>query len=192
MKKYMMIVWLMLGLSLYGNAVSNEDIMLYVEESRLGSLTSPQTSDDIHIFVTEASKSEKLFKKACDDGSGARCNTLGYVYHAGFKDIKQDDFKAVKLFRKACDGGVNKGCLNLGYMFLEGKGVRQNNATAVKIYRKACDSGSVRGCSIMSVFYELGTRGVRQNIVKAKELYGMACDDGEALGCKNYARLNRQ
>jgi TPR repeat protein len=64
---------------------------------------------------------------------------LSFKSHAFWKNLKQDDFKALKFFQKACDLNFSGGCSNLGFMYKEGKGVRKSNTKALKYYGKACD-----------------------------------------------------
>ena len=51
----------------------------------------------------------QLFRKACDDGEGLACASLGYMYANG-EGVDRDQEQARELFRTACAGGDEIGC----------------------------------------------------------------------------------
>jgi TPR repeat protein len=51
----------------------------------------------------------ELFRRACDQGEGMACYSLGYMYAHG-EGVDVDLDQAAKLFRAACDGGDRTGC----------------------------------------------------------------------------------
>lgn len=78
----------------------------------------------------DPSRSEGLFRRACDSGYSDGC----------FRLARPDD--EVARSRQACVAGNGAGCYSLGYMFETGDGAERNFGQAARMFARACELGS--------------------------------------------------
>ena len=86
------------------------------------------------------------FTKACDEGHGYSCFSLGHIYSKEISFVKQNKLKALKYYDKACEMNVFQSCSTVGYAYQYGEVLEKDMKKALQYYQKACDGGDDRGC----------------------------------------------
>lgn len=109
---------------------------------------------------TNQKKAFELFQKACDMGSAAGCNDVGYFYEQGEDSagVAKDLSKAFALLKKACDMGAALGCASLGALYYNGTGVKKDINAAKNYSKKACSMGDQNGCKTYKIMLRQGGR----------------------------------
>jgi TPR repeat protein len=80
-----------------------------VELAEMHDRGEPDSEDPV---VADAARANSLYARACEQGHGAACNTLGLRAAAG-TGMPSDRPRAAHLFAEACHAGCAAGCLNL-------------------------------------------------------------------------------
>lgn len=70
-------------------------------------------------------ESEKLYRKAAEQGDATAQNKLGLLYYKGM-GVTQDYAEAAMWYRKAAEQGEVKSQFNLGSLYIDGHGVPQD------------------------------------------------------------------
>lgn len=134
------------------------------------------------------SRAANLFSRACTNGDGEGCASLGGMYEAG-QGVKKDKAKASALNKRAvsistsgCDAGVGASCNYLANLYNWGLLVKKNIVKSINLYEKACNAGDSMGCNNAGHHYLEG-KGVKKNVMKGTTYALKSCTAGNGMGC---------
>ncbi len=88
----------------------------------------------------------KLYLKACKNGSSRGCLKSGLLYFTG-TDVKKNIIKAKKLFVRACKRSNPESCYYVGLIYKRGEGgIERNYKKARTYFSAACKRGLPKSC----------------------------------------------
>ena len=127
---------------------------------------TPNSNSDEEII-------ERKLKRA-KAGDANALNDLGVCYSRGFKELPQDDIKALKLWHRAAEIGYATAYYNIGCCYEHGDGVEVDEEKANHYY----ELGAIQGDS--TARYNLGFTEERAgNVDRALKHYMIAVKDGD-------------
>ena len=117
----------------------------------------------------------------CGLGSGASCNSLGWMYEHGVGVSTQLD-AAIEAYENACGLQDARGCLNLARRLSE----QSLPARAASLLQHACDWENSLACARLARQYAFGI-GLPQHCDRAASLMQRACRLGLPTACTTFA-----
>lgn len=194
MKKYVLIIMLILSLSISAQKTADEECKIGLEfaekfdynnafayfyrsakrGSAEGQFWVGYSYSHGYGVAKNIEKAILWYTRAARQRHAGAYNNLGQLYRYG-EEVKQDYQKAFDYFRKAAEIGINVGQLNLGDMYYYGYGIRRDFKKAIYWYTKAAKQNHCLAQFQLGTMYEKG-EGVNKNLEQALEWYQKSAD----------------
>ncbi|HQY61970.1 MAG: sel1 repeat family protein [Myxococcales bacterium] len=134
--------------------------------------------------VKDEDRALDLWKKACDGGVFAACNSYADNRTSRTGSQPKDLAAAHAAYTKACDGGNSDACYTLGDNTLRGReGETKDPAAGFTLLSRSCKLGDSLGCREMGEYLFAGKYGVPKNPALADKLLTAFCNQGDLRAC---------
>lgn len=134
--------------------------------------------------VKDEDRALELWKKACDGGVFAACNSYADNRTSRTGSQPKDLAAAHAAYVKACDGGNSDACYTLGDNTLRGReGETKDPVAGLALLSRSCKLGDSLGCREMGEYFFAGKYGVPKNPALADKLLSAFCSQGDLRAC---------
>lgn len=134
--------------------------------------------------VKDEDRALELWKKACDGGVFAACNSYGEARTSRTGTQPKDLAAADAALTKGCDGGNADACYTRGDLMLTGgSGVTKNPALGLDLLLRSCKLGDSLACRDTGEYFFAGKYGVPKNPTMGDKLLTAFCNQGDMKAC---------
>lgn len=134
--------------------------------------------------VKDEDRAIELWKKACDGGVYAACNSYADNRTSKTGSQPKDLGAARAAYTKACDGGNSDACYTLGDSTLTGSnGMTKDPVVGLQLLTRSCKLGDSLGCREMGEYFFAGKHGIPKNPAVADRLLTAFCNQGDLRAC---------
>ncbi len=136
--------------------------------------------------VKDEDRALELWKKACDGGVFAACNSYADNRTSKTGSQPKDLAAAHAAYTKACDGGNSDACYTLGDNTLRGSsGETKDPVAGFALLTRSCKLGDSLGCREMGEYLFAGKYGVPKNPALADKVLTAFCNQGDLRACED-------
>lgn len=136
----------------------------------------------------QAEQAARDYDKACDQGLGPGCSSLGDLYFSG-TGVEQSSAEGAAYYELGCRRGHAEVCGVLGEMYQRGDPLPFDGAKAVALMELGCNQQDLGSCKSLGYVYWWGEI-VEQDKANAKALLSPVCKAGDVAVCNDLALLD--
>ena len=129
-------------------------------------------------------REREQLKRACEEGYGRACASLGIWYRDGEVGLEADLARGRSFFESACAGEHYSSCTTAGFMHYGDQGGEGDKELARRYFEQACEGEHAGGCSRLGFLYEHGSAGLAVDVERAEALYEQGCQGGVSWACE--------
>lgn len=130
-------------------------------------------------YLQDASKAEKMYRKAAEQGHAEAQYKLGQMHSVG-RGARLSQIEAAKWYRAAADQGHNWARHSLAHLYEDGRGVAWDEKEATTLLLAAALDGHAGSQAHMGERFEEG-RGVERDYSKALDWYRRGAEGGDIV-----------